>query len=136
MDNLEINEDGIDLTVAEHEGEEGQGQDAPKKRGRKTKIGGLNGVSDEVIDSGQTKIKLALEEDKLPEGFLNLITSLKKYGVKDIPLTSIVTEALNEVSQDDWDLLIDKVTPFEYKIKAAMEDPELKEKLMNLLKLN
>lgn len=102
--------------------------DEPKKRGRKAK-----GLSDDDSSSLVKKaLKISLDEEKFPEGLQNLLASQKEYSVK-YDIGEIILEALSKVSAADWAQMSDDHIPMNVKIMAAMENPEMREKLKNLL---
>lgn len=78
------------------------------------------------------KIRLTLAEDD-NAALAQFQTALKDRGVKGVELSDIVTEALSTVPQEWWDAKIEELTPFEYKLHAALGNPEMRAKLMSLL---
>lgn len=81
------------------------------------------------------KIRLTLEEAE--DGPLHTIQAkLKERGLKHLDLSDIVSAALATVPEAWWSEKIDELTPFEWKLQAALENPELREKLVSLLESN
>jgi len=78
------------------------------------------------------KIRLTLAEDD-NAALAQFQTALKDRGVKGVELSDVVTEALATVPQEWWDAKIEELTPFEYKLHAALGNPEMRAKLMSLL---
>jgi hypothetical protein len=78
------------------------------------------------------KIRLTLvEDDNGPlQNFQNL---LKDRGIKNLELGDIVSEALATVPKEWWDAKIEELTPLEWKLHAALENPEMRAKLLSLL---
>ena len=104
--------------------------DAPesgKKRGRKAKSeADLGGI---LI---KKPLKLSLDEEKLPEGLVNLLAIQKQYGVR-YDLGDIILEALSKLSETDWAELSAEKIPENVIIMAALEDPEMRERLMSII---
>lgn len=82
--------------------------------------------------AGSKKIRLTLVEDD-NTALAQFQTALKDRGVKGIELSDIVTEALSTIPQEWWDAKIEELTPFEFKLHAALGNPEMRAKLMSLL---
>lgn len=82
--------------------------------------------------SNLKKIRLTIEEpeDGRLHTFMNV---LKDRGVRNPDLGVIISEALETVSEDWWNNKIEELTPLEWKVQAALENPDLREKLVNLL---
>ncbi|RZA20624.1 MAG: hypothetical protein EOP10_17800 [Proteobacteria bacterium] len=78
------------------------------------------------------KLRLVLAEDEQSQLFLFQQT-LKERGVKNFELGDIVAEALATIPKEWWDAKIDEITPLEWKLHAALENPDMREKLMSLL---
>lgn len=78
------------------------------------------------------KLRLVLAEDEQSQLFAFQQT-LKERGVKNFELGDIVAEALATVPKEWWDAKIDEITPLEWKLHAALENPDMREKLMSLL---
>lgn len=78
------------------------------------------------------KLRLALAEDEQSQLYAFQQT-LKERGVKNFELGDIVSEALATVPKAWWDAKIDEITPLEWKLHAALENPDMREKLMSLL---
>lgn len=82
--------------------------------------------------AGARKLRLTLVEDEqsLLFGFQQ---TLKERGLKNFELGDIVAEALATVPKEWWDAKVDEITPLEWKLHAALENPDMREKLMSLL---
>ncbi|MBC7661313.1 MAG: hypothetical protein H7249_16585 [Chitinophagaceae bacterium] len=82
--------------------------------------------------SGGKKLRLTLVEDEqsLLFGFQQ---TLKERGVKNFELGDIVAEALATIPKEWWDAKVEEITPLEWKLHAALENPDMREKLMSLL---
>lgn len=78
------------------------------------------------------KLRLVLAEDEQSHLFAFQQT-LKERGVKNFELGDIVAEALATIPKAWWDAKIDEITPLEWKLHAALENPDMREKLMSLL---
>jgi|GEM_PF-2851964 len=111
-----------------------------QESGKKSKAATV--AQDETIDAADTragaqaaagkKIRLTLIEDDASP-LSQFQTALKDRGVKGLELSDIVAEALATVPKEWWDKKLDELTPFEFKLHAALENPELRAKLMSLL---
>ncbi len=78
------------------------------------------------------KVRLTLEEPD--DGPLSTLTNqLKDRGIKAPDLAPVVQEALAQMSEKWWAEKLDDLTPLEWKVQAALENPEMREKLMSLL---
>lgn len=78
------------------------------------------------------KLRLVLAEDEQSHLFAFQQT-LKERGVKNFELGDVVAEALATIPKEWWDAKIDEITPLEWKLHAALENPDMREKLMSLL---
>lgn len=101
--------------------------DTAKKRGRKVKTG-----SEDEAALSKKPLKASFDEDKLPEGLASLLATQKQYNVR-YDLGEIILEALAKLSDKDWSELSEEKIPENVKIMAALEDPDMREKLMNLI---
>lgn len=81
---------------------------------------------------GAKKLRLTLVEDEQSNLFA-FQTALKERGLKNFELSDIVAEALATVPKQWWDAKIEELTPLEWKLHAALENPEMRAKLMSLL---
>lgn len=78
------------------------------------------------------KIRLTLEEAE--DGRLHsLMNDLKDRGVKSPDLGPIITAALATIPDEWWTEKLEELTPLEWKVQAALENPDLREKLVSLL---
>ena len=110
----------------------------PKKKGRAASISGAEDgheTQDQrsgALAAGAKKIRLTLQEDD--DGPLSQFQmALKDRGVKGVEISDIIAEALSTVPKEWWDAKLEALTPFEFKLHAALENPELRAKLMSLL---
>ncbi len=78
------------------------------------------------------KLRLVRAEDEQSQLF-QFQQTLKERGVKNFELGDIVAEALATVPKTWWDAKIEEITPLEWKLHAALENPDMREKLMSLL---
>jgi len=78
------------------------------------------------------KIRLTIEEAE--DGRLHtFMSALRDRGVKNPDLGLLISEALATVNEDWWSSKIEQLTPLEWKVQAALENPDLREKLVTLL---
>ncbi len=81
---------------------------------------------------GAKKLRLTLvEDDHSP--LAHFQNALKERGIKNLEIGDIVSEALATVPKDWWDAKLEELTPLEWKLHAALENPEMRAKLMSLL---
>ncbi len=110
------------------------------QEGKKKAKAATQEAQDESLDqdnragaqSGGKKLRLTLVEDE-SSGLYAFAQTLKERGVKNFELGDIVAEALATVPKEWWDAKIDEITPLEWKLHAALENPAMREKLMSLL---
>lgn len=83
-------------------------------------------------NSSAAKVKLALD---LPDchPFVMFANEVKKRKIKDIDLNEAVGEALMQVPEGWWEKYLEQITPLEYRIQAALSDPDLRGKLEAML---
>ena len=82
--------------------------------------------------AGGRKLRLTLvEEDNSALAFFQ--NGLKERAIKNIELGDIVAEALATVPREWWEAKLEELTPLEWKLHAALENPEMRAKLMQLL---
>ena len=78
------------------------------------------------------KVRLVLSVED--ESRINiLVEGLKQRGLKNYDLSDVVGEALETIEEDWWREKLEELTPLEWKIQAALENPEMREKLVSLL---
>ena len=78
------------------------------------------------------KLRITLEEPE--DGRLHsFMTKLRDRGIKSPDLGALISEALAELSDSWWEAKLEEMTPLEWKVQAALENPELREKLVSLL---
>lgn len=78
------------------------------------------------------KLRLVLTEPT-DSPLNNFLETLKDRGAKQFDVNEIVSEALNTVPQSYWDEKIDALTPVEYKLQEAMEDPSIREQILSII---
>ena len=85
------------------------------------------------VDLGRAaKLRLILTVP--PEHELNwLQAEFKRRGIQKADLGEIVTDALAQVPRSWWAQKVDDLTPLEFKVQQALENPSLREKLTALL---
>ena len=84
--------------------------------------------------SGETlkKVRAVITEDET--GPLTVLqTKLKERGLKNFDIGEVIAEALSTIDQDWWDEKLDTLTPIEFKLQAALENPDMRAKLETLL---
>lgn len=78
------------------------------------------------------KVRLNLLEDE--EGsLLSLQNALRDRGLKNYDLSETVSEALATIPQEWWKAKLEDLTPLEWKVQAALDNPDMREKLVTLL---
>lgn len=78
------------------------------------------------------KIRLNLQEEE--NGPLNTLqNSLRDRGLKNYDLSEVVSEALGTIPEEWWKEKLEELTPLEWKVQEALDNPEMREKLMSLL---
>lgn len=92
----------------------------------------LEGRAGAQAAAGAKKLRLTIVEDEQSNLFA-FQTALKDRGLKNFELSDIVAEALATVPKEWWDAKIEELTPLEWKLHAALENPEMRAKLMSLL---
>ena len=93
-------------------------------------------ISDVVVTSTKQddliKLKLVLAEPA-DSPLSRFQQNLRERGVKNFDLSQVVSEALSQVPEAWWDQRLDDMTPIEFKLQQAMEDPEMRDKIIALL---
>ncbi len=82
--------------------------------------------------AGGRKIRLNLVEDE-SSALFHFQNALKDRGIKNLEISDIISEALATVPQEWWDTKLEELTPLEWKLHAALGNPEMRAKLMSLL---
>lgn len=84
-------------------------------------------ASDELM-----KVKVIL---KLPQShpLATFLAEVKQRGCKGFDTADFVVQSLDQVVEDWWEKQLEEFTPLEYKVRQALSDPSLREKLSNLL---
>ena len=85
---------------------------------------------EKAVKELKTKLNLSLDQNH-PFSYLQL--ELKKRGVKQLNLNSLVSEIFEEIPQKWWDEKLDELTPLEYKVSTALADPSMRKKFNELL---
>ena len=82
--------------------------------------------------SAMKKIRLNLQEAE--DGPLNTLqNSLKDRGLKNFDLSETVSEAIATIPEEFWKEKLEALTPLEWKVQAALDNPEMRERLVSLL---
>lgn len=85
-------------------------------------------------DSGPSTKKIRLIIEEPDNGPLSLLTTqLKERGLKVPDFGIIVQEALGKMDEEWWKQKLEDLTPLEWKVQAALENPDMRDKLMSLL---
>lgn len=109
--------------------------DAPEESAKKDPKKASKRKGAEVAEAKKAevkKIRLTLEEAE--DGRLTTLTNqLKDRGIKTPDLAPLVSEALEQMSDEWWAEKLEELTPLEWKVQAALENPDMREKLMSLL---
>lgn len=83
-------------------------------------------------DDAAGKLKLVLNVGA--DHWLNRFQDqCKVRGIKNIEISDVLLEALAQVPDHFWENKIEELTPLEYRINAALSDPNMREKLQELL---
>jgi hypothetical protein len=82
--------------------------------------------------SDEIKFKLQLVASR-QHPLCNFSEEVKVRGIKNFDLNQFVLEALSTLDSSWWQEQLESLTPLEYKITAALADPEMREKLKQLL---
>jgi hypothetical protein len=101
----------------------------------------LNIMTEEVTEKPSTtansedttkKIKALITE--AADGPLTRIQQdLKDRGIKSFDLNQLISEALQQVPAKWWEEKLEELTPIEFKLQQALEDPDMREKIISLL---
>ncbi len=78
------------------------------------------------------KLKLALEVPG-EHWLVRIQEQCKQRGVKNLDIGEVLLSALGEVPDSWWEEKLEKLTPLEFRVNAALADPDLREKLQALL---
>lgn len=110
-------------------GEAEQDISKPAKADKKNRHGASSSAQSA---SKLKKIRVTIEEDETGpiHTFMN---QLKDRGVKNPDIASLLLNALKSQPKEWWDSQLDAETPLEWKVQAALENPEMRDKLVNLL---
>ena len=89
-------------------------------------------VKAESSSPKEVKTKLLLTTS--PDHPLSVFQSeIKKRNIKETNLNDLLLEALDQVSENWWEEKIEQLTPLEFKVKEALSNPQMREKLATLL---
>lgn len=78
------------------------------------------------------KLRIIIEESE--EGLLHsFMAKLRDRGIKSPDLGVLILDGLSELPETWWEEKLDSMTPLEWKVQAALENPDLREKLVSLL---
>ena len=94
--------------------------------------GATAGKKPKVAKSQASKVKINLTSPE-EHPLTSFLSETKKRGVKNFDINEFFIEALDQVPSQWWQDKIDSLTPLEYKISAALANPEMREKLTDLL---
>jgi hypothetical protein len=81
-------------------------------------------------DEVKLKLQLAASRQHPLSSFLE---EVKLRGIKNFDTNQFVLDALSHIDAPWWQEQLDALTPLEFKISAALADPEMREKLKLLL---
>lgn len=96
------------------------------------KMKNTGGKAKKSNTSSETKTRMILSTgDEHP--FTKFLMEIKRRNVKNFDLNTFIGDILSELPSTWWDEKIESLTPLEYKINAALSDPEMREKLTSLL---
>ena len=70
---------------------------------------------------------------KTDHPFSRFLGGLKERGVRGFDPGDFIKEALDSLPEDFWKKKLEDLTPLEFRINAALADPEMREKLSSLL---
>ena len=76
------------------------------------------------------KVQLQVPTD---HPFFSFGEELKQRKAKGIDLAQLVLDALSAVKEDWWTKKLEELTPIEYRIHLALNNPELREELSSFL---
>lgn len=80
----------------------------------------------------QIKTRLSLQTPA-DHPFSQFLQQVKDRGIKGFDPNTFVLKVMDEIDASWWDEQLDELTPLEYKINVALDDPDMREKLMDLL---
>ena len=78
----------------------------------------------------KTKVTLVTDPS---HPFSEFLYQAKLRGLKSIDYSDLIGKALSQISQSWWHDELEHMTPLEYKISAALSDPDMRKKLSILL---
>ena len=114
-----MSEEDLEIELNDEEDSPAKDTKAKSKKGATAKTSGR-------------KIRLTLTEDDNSQ-LVKLQDDLKDRGLKNYDLSAVVSEALATIPETWWKEKLDELTPLEWKIQAALDNPEMREKLVSLL---
>lgn len=84
--------------------------------------------------SGETLKKVRAVITETENGPLTTLqTKLKDRGLKNFDIGEVIAEALSTIDSEWWEKKLEVLTPIEFKLQAALENPEMRAKLESLL---
>lgn len=97
---------------------------APKKKSKS---------SGPSLQNQTVKTTRLLLTSSLDHPFTNFQNEIKTRGIKNADLNELVVLALEQVPEAWWAEKIEELTPLEYRVNTALENPDLRAKLEELL---
>ena len=82
--------------------------------------------------SSITKTRLMLSTDEF-HPLSSFQAELKLRSIKNFDLNALVVRALKKLPEEYWESELEDITPLEYRVNAALSDPEMRKKLKELL---
>ena len=83
--------------------------------------------------SGETLKKVRAVITETENGPLTTLqTKLKDRGLKNFDIGEVIAEALSTIDSEWWEKKLEVLTPIEFKLQAALENPEMRAKLESL----
>ncbi len=101
------------------------------KTGAKAKK--ANGSMQDVVPGDGTKTTKLLLTSEAEHPFSVFQNELKTRGIKNLDLNEFVVTALSQIPEAWWQARIEELTPLEYRVNNALSDPNLRQKLSELL---
>ena len=86
------------------------------------------------VDSLKNEVKTRLLLKVTPaHPFGEFQSVLKERSIKSPDMATIISEALMEVPKDWWKNKVEELTPLEFRVNKALSNPDMREKLSQLL---
>lgn len=118
--------------MTEVEAKEGTGKRKAKAAANADEAGDSSEGRVGAQAAGSRKLRLNLIEDE-ESALFHFQAAIKDRGIKNFEISDIVSEALATIPQEWWDAKLEELTPLEWKLHAALGNPEMRAKLMSLL---